>query len=160
MNITQHNVLRKGNLLLYQGKLKDYFNTFGEIISIERINDEDIYQLKVKNWKKEENIITVDKNEIMPINLEVDHLNKLGFKKVEKMNIFQLNGLTIVRPMIFYNGGEKIVDEGFMVLENNITPHLNKTQIDEAKIPVPSLHSLQNYFYDNLNYKIDFTLFL
>ena len=158
MSLNQN--LRVGNLILYVGSLNTYFNSIGEILSIDEINHEHTYLLRVKNWNKEENEIRAYKNEIWAITLELTHLVKLGFKKDEKINIFRLNNVTLTRPILIYNGGQRIVDKGFVVVVKDILLPPSEEQIDEATIPVTSLHSLQNYFSGHLNQEIEKALFL
>lgn len=157
--ISHHN-LKVGNLILYVGKLSDYYNSIGEILSIDKMNDDDSYLLKVKKWNKEENEIRAYKNEIWPITLDINHLHIMGFKKDENKNIFKLSGITITRPIFFYNNLRKIVDKGFVVVISDIQLQPTEEEIDAATIPVTSFHSLQNYLAEKSGLQVDKTQFM
>ncbi len=158
--MTTHYNLKVGNLILYVGRLPDYYNTIAEILSIDDMNYDDTYLLQVKNWDKKVMEIKAYKNEIWPITLDINHLYKLGFSKDENRNIFTLNGLTITRPIFIYRSQQKIVDKGFVVVINEIPLQPTEEQIDVITIPVTSFHSLQNYLSENINKEIDKTIFM
>ena len=81
-------------------------------------------------------------------------------KKDENKNIFKLSGITITRPVFFYNNQRKIVDKGFVVVIADIQSQPTEEEIDAATIPVTSLHSLQNYLAENLGLEVDKTQFM
>jgi hypothetical protein len=159
----KHFAIRSGNIVLYIGGLREFYNKPAEVIVIDPINGDDTYSLKVKNWKKEELTIRAYKDEIWPITLDLAHINAIGFIKSEKLNIFSLDGVKLVRPIFLKSlpdGGNMYDDKGFVVVVGNLPLPFNEEQLVDTTVPVTFLHYLQNYYADNLTVVINPDLFL
>ena len=157
-----YDTIRIGNIVRYVGNLREHYYTVGEVLSIDKTHDDkNSYSLKVKDWHKKEYEIRAYENEIWPITLDIDHLNKLNAVKHDGINVFMLDALTLVRPIFTYNEPPaRYIDKGFVVIEGNLTINSTEDEFDKLSTPVTSLHTLQNYFQDKLHKTLDKSIFL
>jgi len=150
------NNLQIENIIIYNGNLDQYRNKKVVIDSIIKGTDEDSYLVKVLG---EETSFRAYKNEIIPIPIDYELLEELGFEKtnISGKNVCLLNGkiflnITILYPELVDFRGVHILNDGVDINDFNVT------QIEEKSIPVRYLHSLQNYYNEsnsnpNLNYQ-------
>jgi hypothetical protein len=146
--------IKKGNVVSYNGKLREYYNSLAEVLEIDTVHVSNSYILKVKNSTGESKEIRAYFDEVWPITLEVGHLEKLGFKKDENRNVFRKGVITIIRPFFIKEhpeGGLIYDDKGFVVVEGELPYPFTEKQIADATRRVTSLNALQNYFSDKLN---------
>lgn len=145
--------IKRGNVVTYNGKLREYYNNSAEVLEIDDAHDGDTYLLRVKNWKGEEQEIRAYSDEVWPITLEIDHLQRAGFKKDDDRNIFRKGSITVIRPIFrrtHPDGGLIYDDRGFVVVEKYLPFPFTEEQVAEATTSVGSLHAFQNYFGEKL----------
>ncbi|MGN6436639.1 MAG: hypothetical protein ACTHMM_08890 [Agriterribacter sp.] len=155
--------IRTGNIVRYMGGLRDFYDRPAEVISIDLGKDEVTYLLRVKNWAKEVTEIRAYKDEIWPLYLEVSHLEKLGYVKEEHRNVFNKDGLNLIRPIFIKRlpeGGLFYDDKGFVVVEKTLPVPFEEGQLEGSTRPATYLHYLQNYWGDRLHKTIDVDVLL
>ena len=155
-------LLKSGSLVRYIGSLPGYYNHIGEIVSIDKMNDEETYQLRVRNWKKEEQVIRAYKEDIRPELVTDDILIKIGFAKEGGRNVFVRKERNVVRPIFitYHENGQHYDDKGFVFVEKTLPVPFNEAQMEESVTRVTFLHMVQNYFEAKLGETIDPLLFI
>ena len=152
-----YSLLKVGNSIVYNGSLNDYRNQIGTITSI---SQDETFSLSIKKkWppnSQASNIVAYTKD-VMPVIMNIGKLNDLGFALNEKTNVISRQDVNIinvayVKPYKDDFGHDRLsLDvKGFRLVVNGFPLGADEDVVLKNTIDVNSLHSLQNYYFENL----------
>lgn len=149
-----YNIFKSNNYVEYYGRLTYNYKRVGVITSIDRLNDEDTFELTLrKRYPMDaESQIRAYLGEIRPIWLTGDFLKKNNFHFNEQTRLYKRDDVVIYQPFfrhtvhLFGNQSLYWNNKGFRVLHSVIKDFSNESEILEKTASVHSVNALQNYF--------------
>lgn len=153
-------IYKLNNYIEYDGKITNHSPRIGIITSVDRLNEEDNFQIKLsKRYPTDtEKYIRAYFGEIRPIILRHEFLIKHNFKFNEKTRLYTRGNVTIFRPTFvketetlfgnqeFFPKGLCWDDKGFRLIHTNIADFAIETEVLEKTYSVNSVNALQNYY--------------
>jgi hypothetical protein len=152
-----HLNFRQSNFVDYQGQLGHY--DFSFIKELKKHNEDDfIFWLehpKVKNNK-----FVGYSAEIREVYLKDSHLVNLGFSYDAKENTYNYKQIKIGRYG-YADGKDPMhltwVSSGWVIIPTDLSIPNTKEEYNKKTIPIPTIHSLQNYLTDARADLLDFS---
>ena len=156
------NVFKLNNYIKYYGKLKKHNNKTGIITLINRFNNEDSYEIILKDYSNTKIEIRAYKDEIHPIKITDQFLINNGFKfEYEgEIKLYKRNNIIIFSAIFIEKTNEFFPDSalwtsdtglcgndtGFRIIHDFILDYSNEIEVLEKTHSANSVNALQNYF--------------